>query len=75
MPTGLITTPESTTTVHITNELHRKGARLVNYGDKQLQVFGPVLWNSIPLEIRQSKSLASFKYHMKKYFIDQYSEN
>ena len=62
-------------TVQITNELHRKGSRLVNYGGKQLQVFGPILWNSISSEIRESKSLASFKYHMKKYFIDQYSEN
>ena len=62
-------------TVQSTNKLHTKGSKLVNYGGNKLQVLGPLFWNSIPSEIRESKSLVSFKYHMKKYLIDQYSEN
>ena len=62
-------------TVQPTNKLHTKGSKLVNYGGKQLQVVGPLVWNSLPSDIRDSKSLVSFKYHMKKYLIDQYIEN
>ena len=55
-----------------TNNLHTQGSRLVNYGGKQLKVCGPILWNNIPDNIRTSTSVNSFKYNLKKYFIESY---
>jgi hypothetical protein len=34
---------------------------------------GPMLWNSLSTDIKNSPSLASFKYQMKKAFIEQYN--
>ena len=34
---------------------------------------GPLLWNSLPLEIRNSLNITSFKTKLKKYFLQQYS--
>ena len=62
-------------TVQATNKLHTKGSKLVNYGGKQLKVVGPLLWNSLPSDIRDSKTLLSFKFHMKKHLINQYHVN
>ena len=56
-----------------TNTLHVRGSRLVNYGAKLLKVAGPILWNSLPSDIRNSLSINSFKYSVKKYLIDQYT--
>ena len=55
-----------------TNSLHTQNSNLVNYGARLLKVFGPVLWNSLPLQIRESSSIKSFKFHLKHYFLDQY---
>ena len=55
-----------------TNILHTQGSRLVNYGAKLLKVAGPILWNSLPTHIRNTKSVFSFKFHLKKFLIDQY---
>jgi len=33
-----------------------------NRKKKSLKIIGPYLWNDLPLNIRQSQSLASFKY-------------
>ena len=55
-----------------TNILHTQGSRLVNYGAKLLKVAGPILWNSLPTNIRNAKSVHSFKYLLKKLFIDKY---
>ena len=53
--------------------LHTRNSNLVNYGGKLLQVSGPILWNSIPLAIRESNSISIFKNAMKKHLLMQYS--
>ena len=40
-----------------------------NRRKKSLRIIGPYLWNDLPLNIRQSQSLASFKYHLKHYLL------
>ena len=55
-----------------TNTLHTRGSRLVNYGGKLLKVSGPILWNSLPEHIRNTQSIYSLKYQLKKHFINQY---
>ena len=59
-------------TVTEKNTLHTRGSRLVNYGGKLLKVSGPILWNSLPEDIRNSQSIFSLKYQLKKNFIDHY---
>ena len=39
-----------------------------NYLKKSFQYSGAVLWNSLPLELRQAKSLSSFKYGCRDFF-------
>ena len=58
--------------VSVTNALHTKGSRLVNYGGEMLKVAGPILWNSLPLYIRNAQSVHSLKYLLKKFLIEQY---
>ena len=55
--------------------LHTKPSNLVNYGGKSLQVAGPILWNSLPNEIRNKERINPFKYSCKKYFIDPTANN
>ena len=52
--------------------LHTRHPRLVNYGGKLLQVSGPILWNSIPVSIRESNSISISKHALKKHFLQQY---
>ena len=40
-----------------------------------IRVYGPKLWNSIPRNIQDSSSLATFKIELKKHFIDRYIGN
>ena len=47
---------------------------LENYGKKMIQVAGPILWNSLPRKIQDSPSLITFKYHLKKHFLDLYDQ-
>ena len=44
-----------------TNILHTQSSRLVNYGAKMVKVAGPLLWNSLPDNIRNSTSVHMFK--------------
>ena len=41
-----------------------------NYCKRSLSYSGAVLWNGVPLDIRQSISLDAFKYKLKKYDFD-----
>ena len=59
-------------TVTFTNTLHTQGSNLVTYGGRQLKVAGPILWNSLPLPMRESDTLQIFKLELKKFFLDQY---
>ena len=52
--------------------LHTKGAKN-KYGGKMIQVSGPLIWNSIPIEIHKSTSIHIFKTQLKKYLIEQYN--
>ena len=55
-----------------TRSLHTQRPHLENYGKKMIQVYGPTLWNSLPDEIKESPSINTFKYNIKKYFIGKY---
>ena len=58
--------------VKVNNILHTQSSKLSNYGSKKLKVAGPVLWNSLPENIRNSYSVSSLKFKVKKFFIEQY---
>ena len=36
-------------------------------GSREIGIIGPCLWNSLPLTIREAGSLASFKFHQRKF--------
>ena len=42
------------------------------YYDIFFSVAGPKLWNALPLEIRKSRSLSTFKTSVKKYILSKY---
>ncbi len=46
-------------------------ARTKNYGDRAFQNSAPKLWNSLPLCIRQSETLTSFKTKLKHHFFKE----
>ena len=50
------------------NTLHTCQSKLVNYGVKMLKVAGPIMWNSLPEEIRNSQSVFTLKKNFKKHF-------
>ena len=60
--------------VTVTNIIHTQGSNLVNYGGKLLKVAGPILWNSLPISVRDAESLYSLNKLLKKYLIDQYKD-
>ena len=55
--------------VELTNILHTRSANLVNYGAKTLKVSGPIIWNSLPENIRVKQSVLSFKMLLKKHIL------
>ena len=59
-------------TVEQTKCLFTKRSHLVNFGGKMIQVYGPILWNSLPKEIHDSTSLPVFRNNIKKYLLAQY---
>ena len=58
-----------------TNILHTKSSKLCNYGAKLLKVAGPILWNSLPENIRNSQSVYKLKFLLKKFLLQQYEVN
>ena len=38
-----------------------------NYGWRDFRVFAPILWNNLPVYIRQTESIANFKKRLKTY--------
>ena len=47
---------------------------LESYGKRAFSVAGPLLWNSLPIDIRSKKSLATFKEKLKTFlFINSFS--
>ena len=55
-----------------TNSLFIIQARTTNYGLKMLKVKGPKIWNSLPIEIRTTKSPYCFKKLIKLHLLSQY---
>ena len=55
-----------------TYSLYVPNSRLVNYGDKMIKVYGPILWNSLPYHIQDTCSVQTFKFYLKKYFLGFY---
>ena len=43
-------------------------SNMVNYGDRAFSVMAPKLWNGLPLNIRQSDSVSTFKSKLKTHF-------
>ena len=39
--------------------------KMVNYGDRSFSAIAPRLWNDLPLDIRETKSTATFKTKLK----------
>ena len=55
-----------------TNNLFIPYGRTSNYGLKKVKVNGPKIWNSLPSDIRNNKSLIKFKNAVKIYLLDYY---
>ena len=53
--------------------LHTKGAKNI-YGEKMIQVSGPLIWNSIPDYVRKAESIFTFKKHLKMHFLEHIHE-
>ena len=54
--------------------LHIPKSRLKTFGDKSFSVYAPVQWNKLPLSIRTSSSVDSFKSALKTHlFIHHFS--
>ena len=47
------------------NLLQERSSRMVNYGDRRFAVCAPRLWNSLPLQIRNSTTIRHFKSQLK----------
>ena len=55
-----------------TNNLFIPFGRTTNYGLKKVKVNGPKIWNSLPINLRNYKSLNTFKILLKKYLLELY---
>ena len=56
--------------MHVSNKLI--SSRLVTYGDRSFSVAGPKLWNNLPLQIRKSSSIQSFKKELKSHLFKNF---
>ena len=52
--------------------LEEQRSRLVIYGDRSFSVAGPKLWNNLPLQIRKSSSIQSFKKELKSHLFKNF---
>ena len=50
-------------------------SRTESFGDRSFSVAAPILWNSLPLYIREAESLAGFKKALKTHFLGMPSFN
>ena len=49
------------------DSLRRATVKSVQYGTESIRVLGPKIWDIVPLEIKQSKSLIEFKNRIKQW--------
>ena len=54
--------------------LLRKSCKKESYGAKMVQVLGPVLWNELPGNVRDSDSLLIFKKGLINFFLSCYKD-
>ena len=57
-------------TDHPTYTLFLRQSKLSNYGKKMIRIVGPLIWNGLPPAIQDASSVQSFKFHLKKFFIE-----
>ena len=55
-----------------TNNLASSAYHRLSTSQQAVSYSGPKIWNSLPLHIRNLKSLSLFKSKLKTYFINQY---
>ena len=51
--------------------LENPSGRLVTMGDRSFRVVAPMLWNSIPLDIREAETVGSFKRQLKTFLFSK----
>ena len=51
---------------------HPKGKMLSTLGARSFSAAAPILWNGLPVELRQATSLDSFKYKLKTHLFKKY---
>jgi len=71
--THLTKTNYNTSSQVSTNKLSIPFGRTTHYGLKQIKVKGPKIWNSLPLDLRNIKSLINFKISIKKHLLGTYT--
>ena len=54
--------------------LHRRACKKDSYGARMVQVLGPVLWNDLPGDIRDSDSIQIFKKGLIKLLLSGYTD-
>ncbi len=52
--------------------LHLRRFKTESYGAKMIQVLGPVIWNDLPANIRDSDSIQIFSKHLKLFLVSCY---
>ena len=45
----------------------------LTYTQQSVNYQGPLIWNEIPIDIKESRSISTFKYKFKNYLINQYN--
>ena len=62
-------------TEHNVYNLYIHKANLERYGKRMIRVSGPLIWNSLPLNIQDSISISTFKCSLKEFFLGNYSDD
>ena len=73
MLTDEITGQHHKTEKHVPSDLQPwSRSRLVTYGDRSFNVAEPKLWNNLPLQIKKSSSIQSFKKELKSHLFKNF---
>ena len=49
--------------------------RNTNHGQKALSYMAPYIWNSLPVSLKATKGLNTYKHRIKKHFLDRMKNN
>ena len=69
---NLTRTNYNISTQESTNNLSIPFGRTTHYGLKQIKVNGPKIWNSLPINLRNTESFLNFKKSIKNYLLGNY---